>query len=315
MPDIENIHANFFEKVFAEVANTATFLKVALPAALRNRLDLTQLTLDPTSYISPAYKRAFSDLVVKCRTKAEKLPVDIYLLFEHKSYQDQGVLLQLLRYMDLMWQQDSVDKKPLRVIIPLVFYHGAGAWRIPTQFIEQFATDNELKSFLLNFTYVLFDANAWNWQDESSRPLKENVYLLSAMLLMKAAFNKDLELIRQVFQLWHQMGFLHEKDRINFLLIYVMETQDVPAAQLETMLEETKLKGEIAMPSTAQQLRNEGMQQALVMQLATRFQLNENEKQFISKISEVEQLTAALKLVVTAQTKEEILESLKAVVH
>ena len=278
MLDIENIHANFFEKVFAEVANTATFLKVAMPAALRNRLDLTQLTLDPTSYISPAYKRAFSDLVMKCRTKAEELPVDIYFLFEHKSYQDKGVLLQLLRYMDLMWQQDGAEKKPLRVIIPLVFYHGAGAWQIPTQFVEQFSTDNELKEFLLNFTYVLFDTNAWNWQDESSQPLKENVYLLSAMLLMKAAFNKDLELVRQVFQLWHQMGFMHEKERIDFLLIYVLETQEVPVVQLETMLKETKLKGEVVMPSTAQRLRNEGMQQALVTLLTTRFQLNENEK-------------------------------------
>ena len=127
------------------------------------------------------------------------------------------MLLQLLRYMDLRWQQDSVDKKPLRVIIPLVFYHGAGAWRIPTQ--------------------------------------------------------------------------------------------------LETMLKETKLKGEVVMPSTAQRLRNEGMQQALVTLLTTRFQLNENEKQLIGKIDELEQLTAALKLVVTAQTKEEILESLTAAVH
>jgi len=323
MPDIEQIHNNFFQEVLSEAANAATFLKVALPETLQRRLDLTAITFDPTSYISEEYKASFSDMVVKCRIKTEQLPVDIYFLFEHKSYQDKDVLLQLLRYMYLMWRKDREEKKPLRVIIALVFYHGEGVWQIPTQFIEQFPLIDEFKPFLLNFTYILFDTNAWDWQAESSRPLKENVYLLSAMLLMKAAFRKDLQLIRQVFQLWHQMGFTHEKERTAFLLIYVMETQDTPITQLEKMLEETKLQGEIVMPTLAQRLRDEGkqqgmqqgMQQVLLMQLSTRFQLNEDEKQFISKIAEAEKLTAALRLVVTAQTKEEVLQSLQAVVH
>jgi hypothetical protein len=84
-------------------------------------------------------------------------------------------------------------------------------------------------------------------------------------------------------------------------------------------VEEGKLKGEEIMPTLAQRLREEGMQQgmqqALMMQLATRFQLNEDEKQFIGAVNELEKLTAALKLVITAQTKEEVLQSLQAVAH
>ena len=335
MPDIENIHDGFFTRVMSEVPNAEAFLKVALPAEVRNRLDFAEIALDPTSYISDEYKRSFSDLVVKCRTKAEGLLVDIYILFEHKSYQDEGVLLQLLGYMHSMWKKDREAKKPLRVIISLVFYHGKGSWQIPMQFIEQFPVVDELKPFLLNFTYVLFDTNTWNWQDESSRLLKENVFLLSAMLLMKAAFHKDLEIIGQVFQLWHQMGFIQEKERITFLLIYVTATQDISAAQLEKMLEETKLKGEEIMPTLAQRWIDEGreqgvqqgvqqgmqqgvqqgMQQTLMMQLSTRFHLNDDEKQFIGAVNEVEKLTAALKMVITAQTKEEVLQSLQTVAH
>ncbi len=315
MPDIENIHDGFFTSVMSEVHNAKIFLKVALPAQVFNRLDFAEIAFDPTSYISEEYKRSFSDLVVKCRTKAEGLPVDIYILFEHKSYQDEGVLLQLLGYKHSMWKKDRGEKKPLRAIISLVFYHGKDSWQIPTQFIEQFSVVDELKPFLLNFTYVLFDTNAWNWQDESSRHLRENVFLLSAMLLMKAAFQKDLEIIRQVFRLWHEMGFAQEKERVTFLLIYIAETQEVSMPGLEKMLEESKLKGEEIMPTLAQRLREEGMQQALMMQLSTRFQLNEDEKQFISAVNEVEKLTAALKLVITAQTKEEVLQSLKNVAH
>ncbi len=315
---IEYIHDKFFKMIFSEVANVRTFLKVVLPEALQSRLDFTGITFDPTSYVSEEYKSSFSDMVVKCRNKTDQLPVDIYFLFEHKSYQDEGILLQLIHYMYLMWQKDRKEKKPMRTIIPLVFYHGKGSWQIPTQFIEQFSAVDEVKPYLLNFSYILFDTNAWDWQAESSRPLKENVYLLSAMLLMKAAFSKDLKLIQQVFQLWHQMGFINEKERVNFLLIYVMETQDVPAKELEKMLKETKLKGETVMPTLAQRLREEGYlldrQEVLIMLLSTRFHLNENEKQRIREINEMEKLTAALKMVVAAQTKEEILESLQTVV-
>jgi flagellar biosynthesis/type III secretory pathway protein FliH len=184
---------------------------------------------------------------------------------------------------------------------------------------------------MLNFTYVLFDTNAWNWQDESSQPLRENVFLLSAMLLMKAAFQKDLEIIRQVFRLWHEMGFTQEKKPITFLLIYIAETQEVSMPSLEKMLEESKLKGEEIMPTLAQRLREEGMQQgmqqgiqqgmqqgmqqALIMQLSTRFQLSEDEKQFIGAVNDLEKLTAALKLVITAPIKEEVLQSLKTITH
>jgi hypothetical protein len=61
MPDIENIHDGFFTKVMSEVANAETFLKVTLPAEVRNRLDFAEIALNLTSYISEEYKRSFSE--------------------------------------------------------------------------------------------------------------------------------------------------------------------------------------------------------------------------------------------------------------
>jgi hypothetical protein len=84
-----------------------------------------------------------------------------------------------------------------------------------------------------------------------------------------------------------------------------------------TQLEKSRSRGEEIVPTLAQRLidegRRRGMQQGLMMQLSTRFHLNEDEKQLISAVNELEKLTAALKLVITAQTKEEVLQSLKAV--
>jgi polyphosphate kinase len=64
-----------------------------------------------------------------------------------------------------------------------------------------------------------------------------------------------------------------------------------------------------------QQGMQQSMQQVLVMQLALRFRLTKKEKQFIGTVNELEKLTAALKLVITAPIKEEVLQSLKTITH
>lgn len=116
--------------------------------------------------------------------------------------------MQLLRYMQLMWEKDGDEKKPLCIIIPLVFYHGKEAWHLPRRFVQQFAAPPSVKNLLLDYEYILFDTNAWDWEAEGNQPLQLSVFLLSAMLLMKAAFQQNLEIIRHVFQLWGQMGFV-----------------------------------------------------------------------------------------------------------
>jgi len=80
---------------------------------------------------------------------------------------------------------------------------------------------------------------------------------------MKAAFQQNIETIRQVFRLWSQMGFVQEQERINFLMIYIAETQDIPAPELTKMLEESKIIGEETMPTLAQRLREEGKEQGM----------------------------------------------------
>ncbi len=347
MTNIDNIHDNFFRRVLSEVANARDFLQARLPEDLQQELDLSEITLDPTSYVSEEYREAFSDVVVRCRAKTEGGPVDIYILFEHKSHPDKKILMQLLRYMHLMWEKDGDEKKPLRIIIPFVFYHGKDPWRIPRRFVQQFPATERVKKLLLDYEYILFDTNAWDWEAESNQPLKQNVFLLSALLLMKAAFQQNVEIIRQVFQLWNQMGFVAETDRINFLMIYIAETHDVPAPKLTRMLEESKIEGENPMSTLAQRLREEGKEQgvqlgvqqgmqqgvqqgmqlgvqqgmqlghllgkqeALIMLLANRFQMTESEKQFIAAVKEADKLNAALQLVITADSKEKVLSVLK----
>ena len=174
MIELHKIHDNFFKKTFNDVNNIKDFLRLSLPDEIKNEIDYDCIKIDTTGYISGKLKGSFSDIIVKTKLKRIKYKsiatdADIYFLFEHKSYKDNKVLIQLLKYMYLMWQKDSDENKPLRVILPLVFYHGKKKWDIPLEFNKQFKVKNELLKFLLNFRYILLSFTGRKTLDFSRR--------------------------------------------------------------------------------------------------------------------------------------------------
>ncbi|MCK4764356.1 MAG: Rpn family recombination-promoting nuclease/putative transposase, partial [Candidatus Aminicenantes bacterium] len=159
MSDINNVHDKFFKKTFEDPNNAGTFLKFALPGNLRDAVELSNIEIDATNYVSKQFRECFSDIVIKTKMKPqsneeEGIPVDIYILFEHKYSRDAGIFIQLLYYMYTMWQKDIDEKKDLRIIIPFVFYHGKEKWNIPRSFAEQFKVSGAVKDFLLNYRYI-----------------------------------------------------------------------------------------------------------------------------------------------------------------
>ena len=244
-----HIHDKFFKQVFSETDNIKDFLTMALPKELKEEIDWNFLTLDTTSYVSEELEDYFSDVVAHTRLKEKHHNVDIYFLFEHKSYYDKGVLLQLLQYMLLMWQRDSKEKKPLRVIIPLVFYHGQKKWDIPREFKDLFPVKESLKHYLLNFRYLLVDTLNRDFQE-----VKPNAYLWSALLLMKTVFSQDFKLIAQVLDRCIETGLIHN-DRVFIILFsYILETKDVE--EVKHYLEERK-RNEL-MATFVEKIRQEG---------------------------------------------------------
>ncbi len=122
------VHDNFFKKTFSDKKNIRDFLKLSLPEEIKDEVDYTFLKIDNTGYVSENIRGYFSDIVIKTRLKTtpgknNRINMDIYILFEHKSYKDKKIFMQLLKYMYLMWQNDSENNKSLRIILPLVFYH------------------------------------------------------------------------------------------------------------------------------------------------------------------------------------------------
>lgn len=148
-----NPHDLFFKQYLSHPVAAADFLRNHLPAAVVSLVDLTQLTLAKDSFVDEQLRNHFSDLVYRTVTTAET-PIAFSLLFEHKSYPDEWVDFQILRYEMRLWEQEFAEiqaahkeakqtqAKPGRLsriqtltpILPLLVYHGKDEWKVSLRF-------------------------------------------------------------------------------------------------------------------------------------------------------------------------------------
>lgn len=143
-----NPHDAFFKQYLSHPQVATDFLRQHLPVEVLQMLDLTQLDLTKDSFVDERLRSHFSDLVYHTRTKAQT-PIAISLLFEHKSYPDEWVNFQVLRYQVQLWQQEleqiqaeraaaenrrELPKRRLTPILVLLVYHGQAEWKVALRF-------------------------------------------------------------------------------------------------------------------------------------------------------------------------------------
>jgi len=264
MKKIDKIHDKMFTNVFRKTDNAKALLKKVLPGKIKKRIDFSSIEIEDTNYVSKRFEEYFSDIVIKVQMKSKtggKIPTDICFILEHKTEGRKRIFIQILKYMVEEWQKDIDEKRPLRIIIPIVFYHGEKEWKIPQSFVDQFDVEDEVKKFLLDYRYFLFDAKPWDFRTEKNKELRDNVFLLTALALMKYAYTEEIVGIEEIFRFWHEKGFTGDIEDIVFFLIYISETKNIGRDQLKKMLEKSKIDGGEIMQTLADRLRSEGIKE------------------------------------------------------
>ena len=156
-----NPHDAFFKQYLSQPAVASDFLRHHLPAEVVALLDLQHLRLEKDSFVDEKLRSYFSDLIYTAMTH-DANPVAVALLAEHKSYADDWVDFQVLRYKVGYWVREfeaieaEVEKQraeaksaaeaglppPLRTkprttltpILVILVYHGKEEWQIPLRF-------------------------------------------------------------------------------------------------------------------------------------------------------------------------------------
>ncbi|MDM7273901.1 Rpn family recombination-promoting nuclease/putative transposase [Sulfurihydrogenibium azorense] len=306
MIDIHHPHDSLFKYIFSNVENFKTFLKHFIPDIYKN-LDLNSVKLLNTEKQAENKKKFFLDLAFEC--KLDNLNSQIYVVFEHKSYPDKLVPIQIMYYCASVWEQDLREKKDYTPIIPIVFYHGKQKWNIPKNLQEHFK-NFPLKDYMIDFNYYLIDLSRLD-DNYILKNIHDNLCLMATIYTMKNIFD-DIKKLKPVVK---ELIIAHNQDCTYIILNYTVAITKKPEV-IESMILETGGKEEMMLLTDKWKL--EGLQEGLkkgyiksILNLINlKFQPNPEELQTIenklSSFEDEQKFEEVLRIVATADSFEEV---------
>ena len=268
---VQNPHDKFFKDTFSNPFVVRDFVENYLPEPILKMVDLSELEIQNSSHVDEELSEVFSDMVF--RTKINQRDGYLYFLFEHKSYPDRMVALQLLTYMVRIWNQ-KINKRidtHIPVIIPMVIYHGETKWKISPKFsdlILNFDTlPEEVKQMIPDYRYQLYDLSQFSDED-----IKGNAELMIALSVARDIFKKSgEEFLETIFKAAKALEELDEKKTglqyFETCMRYILTSgPKLTKEQLTTVIKElavTYKEGSEVTMTLAEVLREEGFEEGI----------------------------------------------------
>ena len=191
---INNPHDKFVKFLFTMKAVVKDYFTHLFPKHLLEKLDIETLELDTTSYITPKLAEFYSDIVWRCRYRNKSEFAELCFIIEHKSYVPPYPNVQIGDYKQGAYNTQIKMEQPLRVVMPIIVYHGVNKWEVKP-FSSYFGDiDEAFHVFIDPLTYFLTDLS--DYPDEMIKAF--NTIFLSRALLALKHF-KEKEYLRQHF--------------------------------------------------------------------------------------------------------------------
>jgi predicted transposase/invertase (TIGR01784 family) len=181
-----------FRQVYSNKENARSLLADKLPDKVLKLVDLDTLEISKDSFIEKELADYYSDILYRVMLKDGNQGF-IYVLFEHKSYYDKFVHLQLLEYMVKIWRLHikQHEEKPVRlpIVIPLLVCHGRKEWPEDTVRLTSLLSGpvDELVGYIPDFGFELYDLHRY-----SDDQIKGNILSRVVLLLFKHIRDPDL---------------------------------------------------------------------------------------------------------------------------
>jgi len=306
-------HDWFFKQVFSNSKNVQDFLSIFLPD-LSKKIQLSSLELVPSEKFSNNQKKHFLDLLYKCKLNDKE--AYIRLIFEHKSYVDKKLPLQLMQYNAVIWEEALKEKDYYPPIINIVFYHGQTKWNFPTTIPD--IEDEELDKYIQKLNYILIDLN--EIEDENlKRYLKRNVDLIMEMLIMKHIHDR-LERIKTLLK---DVTDECSEDCFVIILNYLVLVKkdyekvkevfkEITGGEEKMMLFTEKLKMEAKMEGKMEG-KIESLRENIIDLIDVKFGVvDKSITEKVNQIDNIETLKQILRIVGKSQSLDEVKEKLNS---
>ena len=153
-------HDKLFKGLLDQPGTAGALLRERLPAEISSLLTDDPPELLDGEFIDEALRGSQSDRLFRVALKGGG-DVLLYVLIDHKSTPEPGIILQLLGYMVRIWLRYAGGKaealRSLPPILPLVVYHGAGEWKVSLSLRDTINAPDAIKQYQPDVRYVLVD--------------------------------------------------------------------------------------------------------------------------------------------------------------
>ncbi|NLW32083.1 MAG: Rpn family recombination-promoting nuclease/putative transposase, partial [Fibrobacter sp.] len=194
-------HDKFFKDAFSRVQTVQSFIGHYLLPEESTLIDLSTLEAVKDSHINPDLQELFSDAVYAA--SAHGKPEHVYLLFEHKSYPDPtvGVQLQKNIAMVLQYHQRQHADEGIPVIFTMVICHGKKSLIPYKGPVCRFVPYQNWQPLFPDLRYTFIDL-----QILDDDQIKGDPYLRILFLTLKYIHNPDLlEKIRDILVIFREL--------------------------------------------------------------------------------------------------------------
>ena len=214
-----NVHDDLFRLVFQRIEYVITLIRTRASTALLEIIDWSTLTPVPGKIQVEHQVGRDADLMFTAAIKGVEVPVYIILLFEHKSYRDADLVLQMARNQFLMYMKSEFKS----LIIPILVTQDVPVGPGGVQFLDLFSDLPEshkrvLSEYALNFRCLVIDVNELDRQGVAERTNIDAV--VHAMAQVRGA---DVSLLPELVD---RVGHVRPDDRermLGLLIGYVCD--------------------------------------------------------------------------------------------
>jgi predicted transposase/invertase (TIGR01784 family) len=260
--EINNPSDKFFKEIQKVKENAADLINETLPADIVEKLDLSSLKLENSSYTDEKLSEYFSDLVYTCTFNKTK--IKMALLFEHKSYPADYPHIQLLKYLIGIWESSIKKDKKLIFVLPIIFYHGKKKWNLK-KFSDYFAgVDQSLFNFIPNFDYLLTDLSLYDDHQIINEMFKREIN--KAFCLVMKHYHDEDYLENNLYDIFsilsNKINFKSdEKNGIISIVYYIMYNTEIDEKYIKETLEKISPEGGQLIMTTAMKLIHQGKEE------------------------------------------------------
>ena len=322
MTEINNIHDTFFRETMSHKEVAADFLANYLPTSVLAQIKLDTLAITKDTFVDKKQAAHYSDLLYQVKLAGDR-PGFVYFLFEHKSYPDRFISLQLLRYLLEIWElyrKQHKNTKTLPLIIPIVVYHGKPKGQSVRLMELIDLPDPSLAAYVPDFDQAFYD-----FSPETDAAIKGEIWLRLVLLCLQVKNTpEDLDKLVQIIYLFSKLD--NEAPALQWMSVifrYLLQVVDIEPDVLQDLVTQSLSAGKEEMLMTvAERLEKRGEARGLLegeakgrnailsRQLSKRFGLNTLDIRMQERLRNAtpEQLDRWAERILDAKTLEEVFE-------